>query len=69
MTEDDQIREYTRIVGHPPRNFPANHPDLWMWKYAGSAHEHAKLLDIFFSDEVEGEYPQQEALFDAEATR
>lgn len=37
------MREYTKSVGHEPRNLPEDHPDLWQWLYRGTPEEKKRL--------------------------
>lgn len=45
--EDERadVEAYSRNVGHPPKNLPDDHPDLWQWKYGGRKAEREQLLE------------------------
>jgi hypothetical protein len=47
VNENQTVSEYTRNVGHEPRNLPDDHPDAWQWKYRGTREERQKLSDLF----------------------
>jgi hypothetical protein len=40
------VGEYTRNVGHEPRNLPDDHPDVWQWLYRGTPKQKEKLLEF-----------------------
>jgi hypothetical protein len=43
MNDERTVEEYTRTVGHEPRNLPDDHPDVWQWLYRGTRDDRERL--------------------------
>jgi hypothetical protein len=46
VNDDMTVGEYTRNVGHEPRNLPDDHPDVWQWLYRGTPKQQERLREF-----------------------